>query len=152
MATRAAKKEYSGELCSQNDSKMEPKMDPKVAQKGSPLKNTKKQIWTTIYYTMGESHKWQNHRQRHEKRVLQQLRATISQPNDHCICILHDVDMFSEHLLNTSFLRQITSAGPSEKRIRCEGLQCSKHKERSKLPPLPVRIYKASDYLQLIIK
>ena len=36
------KKEYSGELGSQNYSKMEPKMDPKVTQKGSLLKNTTK--------------------------------------------------------------------------------------------------------------
>ena len=51
LATGATKKEYSGELGSQNDSKMEPKMDPKVIQKGSLLKNTKKSIWTSIYYT-----------------------------------------------------------------------------------------------------
>ncbi len=46
-----AKKEYSGELGFQIDSKMEPKMDPKVIQKGSLLKNPTKSIWTTIYYT-----------------------------------------------------------------------------------------------------
>ena len=51
LATRAAQKEYSGELGSQNDFKMEPKMEPKVSQKGSLLKNMKKQKWTTIYYT-----------------------------------------------------------------------------------------------------
>ncbi len=51
MATRATKKEYSGELGSQNYSKMEPKMVPKVMQKGSLLKNMNKYIWTTIYYT-----------------------------------------------------------------------------------------------------
>ena len=45
------KREYSGELCSQKDSKMEPKMVPKVMQKGSLLKNMKKSIRTTIYYT-----------------------------------------------------------------------------------------------------
>ncbi len=41
-ATRATKKEYSGELGFQNDSQMESKMDPKVIQKGSLLKNTTK--------------------------------------------------------------------------------------------------------------
>ena len=41
LATLATKKEYSGELGSQNTSKMESKMDPKVIQKGSLLKNTK---------------------------------------------------------------------------------------------------------------
>ena len=41
LATRAAQKEYSGELGSQNGSKMESKMDVKVTQKGSLLKNTK---------------------------------------------------------------------------------------------------------------
>ena len=41
LATLASKKEYSGELGSQNTSKIEPKMDPKVIQKGSLLKNTK---------------------------------------------------------------------------------------------------------------
>ncbi len=42
LATRATKKEHSGELGSQNDSKMEPKMEPKVIPKGSLLKNTNK--------------------------------------------------------------------------------------------------------------
>ncbi len=42
LATRAAKKEYSTELGSQNDSNMEPKMEPTVTQKGSLLKNMKK--------------------------------------------------------------------------------------------------------------
>ena len=41
LATPATKKEYSGELGSQNTSKMESKTDPKVIQKGSLLKNTK---------------------------------------------------------------------------------------------------------------
>ncbi len=40
LATLATKKEYSGELGSQNTSKMESKTDPKVIQKGSLLKNT----------------------------------------------------------------------------------------------------------------
>ncbi len=48
---KATKKEYSGELGSQNDPKMEPKMDPKARQKGSLHKNMKKSIWTTIYNT-----------------------------------------------------------------------------------------------------
>ena len=51
MVTRATKKEYSGELGSQNYSKMESKIDPKVIQKGSLIKNMTKSIWTTIYYT-----------------------------------------------------------------------------------------------------
>ena len=51
LATRATKKEHSGELGSQNDSKMESKMDPKVIQKGSLLKNLNNSIWTTIYHT-----------------------------------------------------------------------------------------------------
>ncbi len=41
LATRAAQKEYSGELGSQNDSKIESKIDATVTQKGSLLKNTK---------------------------------------------------------------------------------------------------------------
>ena len=40
--TRATEKEYSGELGSQNDTKMEPKMVPKVMQKGSLRKNMNK--------------------------------------------------------------------------------------------------------------
>ncbi len=51
LATRATKKEYSGELGSQNDPKMEPEIDPKVIKKGSLHKNMKRHIWTTIYYT-----------------------------------------------------------------------------------------------------
>ena len=42
LATPATKKEHSGALGSQNDSKMESKTEPKVIQKGSLLKNTKK--------------------------------------------------------------------------------------------------------------
>ncbi len=42
LATRATKKEYSGELGSQNDSQMEPKMVPKVMQMRSLVKNMKK--------------------------------------------------------------------------------------------------------------
>ena len=38
------KREYSGELGSPNDFKMEPKMVPKVMQKGSLRKNMKKSI------------------------------------------------------------------------------------------------------------
>ena len=41
LATLATKKEYSGELGSQNTSKMEFKTDPKVIQKGNLLTNTK---------------------------------------------------------------------------------------------------------------
>ena len=51
MATRATKKEYSGELGSQNDSKMEPKLEPTVIQKGSLLKNTIMSFFAAIYYT-----------------------------------------------------------------------------------------------------
>ncbi len=51
MATRATKKEYSGELGSQNDSKMEPKLHLKVIQKGSLLKNMKNSLVAAIYYT-----------------------------------------------------------------------------------------------------
>ena len=47
----ATKKEYSGELGSQNDSKMKSKMDLKVTQKGSLLKNTKNSLFAAIYYT-----------------------------------------------------------------------------------------------------
>ena len=46
QVSQATQKEYSGELGSQNDPKMEPKMD---IQKGSLHKNMKKSIWTTIY-------------------------------------------------------------------------------------------------------
>ncbi len=42
LSPTATQKEYSGELGSQNYSKMESKMDPKVKQKGSLLKNTTK--------------------------------------------------------------------------------------------------------------
>ncbi len=51
LATEATKTEYSGELGSQNDSKMEPKIYPKVIQKGSLLKNLKNifgQLFTTL--------------------------------------------------------------------------------------------------------
>ena len=42
LATRATKKEYSGELGFQNDSKREPKMDPKVIQKREPAQKHEK--------------------------------------------------------------------------------------------------------------
>ena len=54
LATRATKNEYSGELGSQNDSKIEPKLEPKVIQKGSLLKNTKQN--KVCYYLLHLSH------------------------------------------------------------------------------------------------
>ncbi len=48
---KTSKVECGGELCSQNDSKMEPKIEPKVIQKGSLLKNTKNFFFAAIYYT-----------------------------------------------------------------------------------------------------
>ncbi len=50
FATPATKKEYSGELGSQNDSKMESETEPKVIQKGGLLKKKKD------YYLLHLSH------------------------------------------------------------------------------------------------
>ncbi len=48
LATQAAKKEYSGELGSQNDSKMEPKMEPRQQR---PILTKHAQAWSDCMST-----------------------------------------------------------------------------------------------------
>ncbi len=83
LATRATNKEYSGELGSQNASKMETKMEPKVIQKGSLLKNTKSQfgpLFTTLepcrpppkrllfrQFLVAVSRRFSRHKKKHRK-------------------------------------------------------------------------------------
>ena len=51
LATSATKKEYSGDLGSQNDSKRKPKLHLKVIQKRSLRKNLKNSLFAAIYNT-----------------------------------------------------------------------------------------------------